>query len=337
MPLTDNRRKITVGVFIGLGLLIFILAIFTLGSQKKTFVKSFELSVVFDDIQGLKKGNNVWFSGVKIGTIKKIEFFGTSQVRIYMSIEENVQQYIHKDAGASISADGLIGNKIVVITGGNAKLPPVEDGDQLKVDPSTSTDEMMKTLQVNNKNLLDITTDIKMLANNLVEGKGAVGAMLSDQQMASDFKAMVSNLNKTALATNQTATNLSEFANTLNTKNGLMDKLLTDTAVFEKFQRSALSLQESAKSAQELAANLNKASAKLNSTDNAAGVLLNDPKTASQIKSIVTNLELGSKKLDENLEALQSNFLLRGFFRKKAKEEAKNAIPATLQDTKKPL
>lgn len=323
MALTDNRRKITVGIFIAIGLLIFILGIFTLGSQKKTFVKSFSLNVIFNDIQGLKKGNNVWFSGVKIGTIKKIEFFGTSQVKIYLSIEEDAHQYIHKDAGASISADGLIGNKIVVITGGNPKLPTVEDGDRLKADAATSTDDMMKTLQVNNKNLLEITSDFKILANNLVNGKGAAGALLSDQQIATDFKAMVANLNKTALATNQTAHDLSRFAGTLNTKNGLMDKLLTDTAVFAKFQRSALSLQHSAQSAESLAANLNAASAKLKTTDNAAGLLLNDPKTAGQISTIITNLESGSKKLDEDLEALQHNFLFRGFFKKRAKEQAK--------------
>ncbi len=323
MALTDNRRKITVGIFIAIGLLIFLLSIFTLGSQKKTFVKSFTLNVIFNDIQGLKKGNNVWFSGVKIGTIKKIEFFGTSQVRIFLSIEEDVHQYLHKDAGASISADGLIGNKIVVITGGNPKLPFVEDGDRLKVNASTSTDEMMKTLQINNKNLEDITGDFKLLARNLVEGKGSAGALLSDEKIATDFKTMVVNLSRTAQATSQTANQLSKFAGTLNTKNGLVNKLLTDTTTFANFQRSASSLQKSVKSAEELAANLNSASGKLKSTDNAAGLLLNDQKTALQIKAIMTNLEAGSKKLDEDLEALQSNFLLRGFFKKRAKEQAK--------------
>ncbi|WP_449438605.1 MlaD family protein [Pedobacter steynii] len=71
MQATDIRRKIIVGAFILLGIAIFILGVFTLGSQKKAFVKSFTVDVVFNDIQGLKTGNNVWFSGVKIGTIKK--------------------------------------------------------------------------------------------------------------------------------------------------------------------------------------------------------------------------------------------------------------------------
>lgn len=318
--MTDNRKKITVGIFIAIGILIFLLGIFTLGSQKKTFVKSFTLSVVFNDIQGLKKGNNVWFSGVKIGTIKRIEFFGSSQVRVYLSIEEDVHKYIHKDAGASISADGLIGNKIVVLTGGNPKFPFIEDGDRLKVNTALSTDDIMKTLQVNNKNLVDITSDFRVLSKNLIDGKGAAGALLSDQELAQNFKSMVANLNNTSLATAQASQDLSRFGKTLNTKNGLMDKMLTDTAVFHKLQQSASTLQKSVESASSLAANLDAASAKLKTTDNAAGLLLNDQKTAEQVKTIMLNLEKSSKKLDEDLEALQSNFLLRGFFKKRAKD-----------------
>ncbi|MCZ4223991.1 MlaD family protein [Pedobacter rhodius] len=318
--MTDNRKKITVGIFIAIGILIFLLGIFTLGSQKKTFVKSFTLSVVFNDIQGLKKGNNVWFSGVKIGTIKKIEFFGSSQVKVYLSIEEDVHKYIHKDAGASISADGLIGNKIVVLTGGNPKFPFVEDGDVLKVNTALSTDDIMKTLQVNNKNLVDITSDFRILSKNLIDGKGAAGALLSDQELATNFKSMVANLNRTSLATAQASQDLSRFGKTLNTKNGLMDKMLTDTAVFQTLKQSAATLQKSVESASSLAANLDAASAKLKTTDNAAGLLLNDQKTAEQVKTIMLNLEKSSKKLDEDLEALQSNFLLRGFFKKRAKD-----------------
>jgi len=318
--MTDNRKKITVGIFIAIGILIFLLGIFTLGSQKKTFVKSFTLSVIFNDIQGLKKGNNVWFSGVKIGTIKKIEFFGTSQVKVYLSIEEDVHKYIHKDAGASISADGLIGNKIVVLTGGNPKFPFVEDGDVLKVNTALSTDDIMKTLQVNNKNLVDITSDFRVLSKNLIDGKGAAGALLSDQELAMNFKSMVANLNQTAVATAKASQDLSRFGKTLNTKNGLMDKMLTDTTVFQKLKQSAATLQKSVESASSLAANLDAASAKLKTNDNAAGLLLNDQKTAEQVKTIMLNLEKSSKKLDEDLEALQSNFLFRGFFKKRAKD-----------------
>lgn len=322
MQVTDNRKQITVGVFILLGLVIFVLGVFTLGSQRKAFVKSFTVNAVFSDIQGLKAGNNVWFSGVKIGTIKKIQFYGISQVQVFMNIEEDAHKYIHKNAAASISSDGLIGNKIVVISGGSPKFPFVEDGDQLQVANTLSTDDIMKTFQVNNKNLVDVTSDFKVLAQNLVEGKGTAGALLADEKIANNFKAIVENLKTTTESANRMAAEMNTFTKTLNTKGGLADKLMTDTAVFAKLQQSVNELQKTAASASAMTENLNKATAKFNQTDNAVGLLINDQQTADRIKGIMKNLETSSQKLDENMEALQHNFLLRGFFKKKAKAEA---------------
>lgn len=322
MQATDNRKQITVGVFILIGLVIFVLGVFTLGSQRKAFVKSFTVNAVFNDIQGLKAGNNVWFSGVKIGTIKKIQFYGISQVQVFMNIEEDAHKYIHKNAAASISSDGLIGNKIIVITGGSPKFPFVEDGDQLQVANTLSTDDIMKTFQVNNKNLVDVTSDFKILAQNLVEGKGTAGALLADEKIANNFRAIVENLKTTTESANRMALEMNKFTKTLSTKGGLADKLMTDTAVFAKLQQSVNELQKTAASASAMTDNLNRATAKFNQTDNAVGLLINDQKTADQVKGIMHNLETSSKKLDENMEALQHNFLLRGFFKKKAKAEA---------------
>jgi phospholipid/cholesterol/gamma-HCH transport system substrate-binding protein len=45
---------------------------------------------------------------------------------------------------------------------------------------------------------------------------------------------------------------------------------------------------------------------------------LNDEQSAASIKETIKNLQSSTQKLDENMEALQHNFLLRGFFKKKA-------------------
>ncbi|MBC7720409.1 MAG: MCE family protein, partial [Pedobacter sp.] len=121
-----NNRPVIVGIFVLLGLAILVITIFTLGGQKKTFVKSFTINAVFNDVAGLLKGSNIWFSGVKIGTVKKISFYGSSQVLVSMSIEQEAESHIHKDAMAKIGSDGLIGNKIVVIYGGDSTKPQVE-------------------------------------------------------------------------------------------------------------------------------------------------------------------------------------------------------------------
>lgn len=330
MSTDSTKRNITVGVFVLLGIIIFIAGIFVLGGQQKRFTKSIKIIAVFNDVGGLKAGNNVWFSGVKIGTVKRISFYGTAQVEVDMNIEESSQQFIRKDANATISSDGLIGNKIVVITGGTTSQPEVEDGDRLKTVAALSSDQILETLQENNNNLLRVTKDFKELVGNLRKGKGTVGAVLTDSIVADNFKRAMRNLER---ASNNTVTltgSVSKFASKLNMPGTLANQLVTDTAVFRSLKRSASRFESAMTSADQsintlsrTAENVNKASEKLNNTNSPLGVLLTDQETAQSLRSTIKNLNTSTVLLNEDLKAAQNNFLLRGFFKKKAKAEEK--------------
>src|ERR1700743_1916535 len=124
-------RRVAGGVFIFLGLAILVVGIFTRGNQRKAFVKTITVKAVFDDVQGLQPGNNVWLSGMKVGTVKKVAFYGSSQVEITLSIEQQPESHIRKDAKVRIGTDGLVGNKIVVIYGGSDSAAAVSGNDRL--------------------------------------------------------------------------------------------------------------------------------------------------------------------------------------------------------------
>jgi phospholipid/cholesterol/gamma-HCH transport system substrate-binding protein len=49
------------------------------------------------------------------------------------------------------------------------------------------------------------------------------------------------------------------------------------------------------------------------------GIILNDKELASDIQTTLCNLKSASKKLYEDLEAMQHNFLLKGYFKNKQK------------------
>lgn len=319
MDASENRNSIIVGVFVLLGVSVFVIGILTLGGQQKSFVKSIHISSVFNDVSGLKKGNNVWFSGVKVGTIKNLTFTGPGQVDVVMSIDASTQQYIHRNAGVRISSDGLIGNKIIVIDGGSPQTPMVKDGDVLQSEKLLSTDDVMKTLQQNNQNLLAITTDFKQLSKQILAGKGTVGTLLADSSMGLQLKQTMRNLQAATQSAAQMAVSLNNFSNKMNTKGGFADNLLTDTITFNRIRASVGRLKEAADNATILTDNLNKASNKLNTTDNALGVLLNDPKAAVKVQSTLDYLQQSSIKLNDDLEAVQHSFLLKGFFKKKEK------------------
>lgn len=326
MSTLKNNRPVIVGIFILLGIAILVVTIFTLGGQKKTFVKSFTLHAVFDDVGGLLKGGNVWFSGVKVGTVKKISFHGSAQVAVTMSIENDAQSHIHQDAMAKISSDGLIGNKIIVIYGGDSTLPQVETNDFLNAAAATGTDDMMATLQANNKNLLEITKDFKSISKKIDSGKGMLATLLNDPVMAAklnstveNLQATVSNFKMVSFTSKNVLSNLQIFSEKINKPGNSINKLVSDTILYDNISRTLSQLEMSADAVTKFAVNLKTVSERLNQKNNIAGVLLNDSSAASSIKGILKNLETSSQKLDEDLEALQHNFLLKGYFKKKEK------------------
>lgn len=325
MGTAENKRSVIVGIFLALAVVILVAGIFMLGGQQNRFVQTVQVKARFDDVAGLKPGNNVWFSGVKIGTVKEINFFGKSQVEISMNIEEKAQPFIRKDAKARISSESMIGNKIIVIFDGSPQAPVVEDGDLLASENPLDTDDLMETLQQNNKNLADITSDFKVMSDRLVKGQGTIGAVLSDSLMAADFRQIVRNLERASATTVQASGALAQFTRNLNNQEGLANQLLTDTTVFSRFRATVTQLEQSSAATTEITNNLKQTSARLNQSNNALGVLLNDEAFASQLKNTMKNLEASSGELGQTMRAAQNSFLLRGYFKRKAVRDAKDA------------
>jgi phospholipid/cholesterol/gamma-HCH transport system substrate-binding protein len=320
---TNSNRAVVVGIFVVVGLIIMVLTILTLGSQRKTFDKSITITAFFDNVNGLQKGNNIWFSGVKVGTIKKVYITGKGHVEVDMSISTDARQYIRKDAKAKLSTDGLIGNKIIEIYGGGLNSEEIEDGDIIAADNLLSTDDMMNTLAQNNDNFLAITNDLKVITSRISEGKGSIGKLLNDETLADQVNATSVMLQKSAKNLEQLTANVSSYTNKLNSKGSLANDLVNDTVIFNRLRSTVTSLQDIADSSKIAISNLKTAGNTLNDglqDKNAPlGMLLSDQESAEKIKGTLKNLQDASKKLDENMEALQHNFLLRGFFKKKAK------------------
>lgn len=317
----ENKRSVIVGIFVFLGIAILVAGVMTLGGQQKKFVKAIQLKAVFDDIGGLQPGNNIWFSGVKIGTVKKINFYGDSQVEVEMNVEQSVREFIRKDSKATISSDGLIGNKIIVIYGGTTVAPPVEDGDRLEAIMPLDTDSMMETLQENNQNLVDITNDLKVLTGKLAAGEGIVGAVMTDSLLADNFRSILSNLNRASINSNQMLNDLNSFTSKLNQEGNLFNDLATDTTMVTDLKATLESFKESAANTEELTAKLGEISTKLDDPNTSFGMLLNDPEFAEMLKSTLNNTDSAAYNLNRGLEALEYTWPFRKGFKRKAKAE----------------
>jgi len=320
MSEVNTRKRLAVGIFISLGLAILLVTIFTIGGQHKTFVKMFHLHVIFDDVQGLQSGNNIWLSGMKVGTVGRIAFYGNSKVEVVLNIEEKAQPHIRKDSKARISTDGLVGNKIVIIEGGSDSAQPIANNDRLNAEHLAGTQEMFATLQASGSNLLEITGNLKAISKKISDGQGTLGQLINDPAIADKMKSSIEHLRTASAGSEAMIANLEDFSARLRRSDGLANQLITDTTVFSRLKGAIVQLNLAADQASQFTSSLRTAGQNLNNKTSPVGVLLNDEDAAADLQRTLKNLRVSSKELSDDLEAVQHNFLLRGFFKKKNKE-----------------
>lgn len=319
----QSKRSVIVGAFVFIALVIFVLGVMTLGGQKSLFNKGATINAVFPEVNGLQAGNNIWFAGVKVGTVQGISFEKDGRVKVEMNIEKDYQSIVKKDTRAKVGADGFIGNKLIILSGGSANAGVVEDGSTLAIEQAIGMDEMMATFQDNNKNLLAITSNFKQISEQMMNGKGSIGKLLNDDQLFTELQNTIVTIRATAANAQQMVAGVSDYTAKLTSKGSLANELITDTVIFSRLRSTVRQIDALSDRATAVVATLNQASQninqKLNDNSSPAGVLLNDKQTAEEMKATIRNLQAASLKLDENMEALQHNFLFRGFFKNRNK------------------
>ena len=317
-------QKIRLGLFVITGLLIFILAVYFIGDKQNMFGRTNRLEAVFNNVNGLQLGNNVRYSGISVGTVRGIEMINDTTIRVDMIIDKAIFPYIKKDAIATISSDGLVGNMIINIIPGKGNEPSVEPGDEIQTFNRIRTEDMLTTLNVTNENAAKLTENLLKITNEIIKGKGTLGTLLNDTLISKDLAETMRYLKTTTKGTSETATQLNNLIVSLNNKDNVVG-VLKDTAVANKIKNMATNLNQSTQDLNKVIANLDATILNIKQGKGAINYLTNDPELVRKIDSTITNINQASLKLNENMEAMRHNFLFSGYFKKQEKEKAKAA------------
>jgi len=203
MDTHTQKFKFRLGLFVAGGLTIFILAVFIIGKQKNLFNPVFKLTSTFHNISGLQVGNKIRFSGINVGTVDNISIVNDSTVRINMLIKKEVWQFIKSDCRVSIGSEGIIGDKLIIISQGITDAPLAKDGQKLESNEPVETDAIMKSLLVTAGNAEIITDQLAQIMIKINKGEGTLGRLIQDKTLAE-------NLNKTMVNLKQTSKSLDE-------------------------------------------------------------------------------------------------------------------------------
>ena len=324
METEDLKQNVKLGAFVVVGTLLFLVALFYIGRENTLFNRTFTISAVFKNIEGLKEGDKVWLSGVKIGTVKNVQIVSEGQVIVALSLRDKQNEFIKKNATAFIGSDGLVGNKIVVIRPGNAAAT-VQDNDTINTFSPTDTQELINIAKDVGANTKSLTDDIKQITARIHSGEGLIGELLGEGKISHDLRDVVTSLKSAGENTNRATSDLTQMMAQINSGDGLMTKLITDTTYAHTFEQALANVADAGSNTKAMTEELRVVISKLNNDNNAVGVLLADTAFANQLRVTLSNAESASAKLDSNMLALKHNFLLRGYFRKQEKKAAKAA------------
>jgi phospholipid/cholesterol/gamma-HCH transport system substrate-binding protein len=303
METYSHNFKVRLGLFIFGGLALFVIAIFIIGKQKNLFNPVFKLTTTFYNVSGLQVGNNVRFSGINVGTVDNIRIINDSTVLVEMIIQRKIQQFMKTDCEVSIGSEGLIGDRLLVISQSNSNAPLVVDGQYLTSNEPVEMDDIIASFQVSAKNAEVITEELANLTLKINSGYGTIGRLVYDSTMAMNISQSITN-----------------FKNASNGFGQIMEVAKNDIDDFMK------SLKVIADNAEGSTQQLEEIMIRINSGQGTIGKLMNDSATSNNIEETIINLKNSTKGLDENLEALKHNIFFRGYFRKMEKEKEKKRI-----------
>lgn len=300
MNTNSTQFKARLGLFVIIGLALFAIAIFLIGRQKHMFNPVITLSTTFKNVSGLQVGNNVRFSGINVGTVDHITIVNDSTVRVDLIVEKGIQRFIKTDCEASIGSDGIIGNKLVIISQGNSESATVKEGQFIaSVEPLemeaiiANLNETAKNAKVISDQVIDIVAEIK-------DGNGLLGRLIKDSTIAENINQTISNLKNTSIG----------LDNNINLLMGNVNVAAKNIVA----------------SSEELAQTMKD----INRPDGTVGKLLKDTVMAQEIEQTIVNIRTSTKGISETMEAINNSFLFRGYFRKKAEHERQEKIDSIL-------
>ncbi len=319
-----SSQKLKLGLFVIIGTILFILGVYLIGQRQNMFKKTFTISANFQNVNGLQKGNNVRYSGINIGTVNSIEMINDSTIKVNMKIEEKIITHIKKNAIATIGSDGLVGNMIVNINPGKGEAETINNGDIITSYSKIGADDILSTLNVTNENAAILISDLLKITNAMIEGKGTLGVLLNDTIMAKDLRLSVTNLKIASQGATKSINELNGLISSFRTNDeSILGVLINDSITGGKLKSIVTNLEASSLEIERVVSNVNTVFDDFETNEGAYNYIMKDTTLVDSLKSTLYNINEGTDKFNQNMEALKHNFFFRGYFKKLERQEKK--------------
>lgn len=305
------------GLFTLIALGILTVFVYLIGDKQDLFTRTFRLHAVFEDVSGLTGGNNVRYAGIDVGTVADVRIVSDSGVIVEMDVQADVQRYIRTDAHARIGTDGLMGNKLVLITNAKGhKGRRVQDGDTLRTEKDVEVTELLTTFSRTNDNLEVISREILDLLGDLKNEDGIFHALLSDSTLTGQVQGAIATIREGGAEFARLGREINRLVGDLEEGQGAAGAVLRDSSLQRVLTDGLGNFERAGRHSAAITEKLDDILRDLAEGKGTAVALLRDTVAGTQLDSILSNLMESSQRVNTLLEAARHNFLFRRYFRR---------------------
>jgi len=304
-----KKRKvhnIKLGLFITLGIVFFAFVVYFLGKERNLFGSTMKVYAVFSDVKGLQVGNNVRFSGINIGTISDIKILTDTTVKVELSIDSDLQQFIKETSEASIGTEGLMGNKLVLISPGKNDSNPIEPGEALPTTQSVELNDIFNEVENAAKNISDLSEGLYQITKKINRGDGMFGTLFNDTIIAEELRMVIKDANVAM-------EDFNGITNKINTGEGDLGRLVNDTTITAEIVKTTDNINDITEKLESVSVKLNTIAEMAASGDGTIHKMLADSSFADSISVTLNNLNKGIVEITETSEEIKKSWLINLF------------------------
>jgi phospholipid/cholesterol/gamma-HCH transport system substrate-binding protein len=320
-------HNIKLGAFVLGGLIFLVLMLYMIGKKQDLFGNTYILKARFENIHGLVPGNNIRFSGIHAGTVKRVKILNDTVIEVTMLIETKMKSIIRKNAVVSIGTDGLVGNKVVNIGPSKQPAPLAEEGDFLSIKKALDTDVMLETLNKTNNDVAVIAAELKLTIQHF-NNSSSLWEILNDKTIPKDLRIAVANLRTATGKAGNLVDNFNTVISDVKNGKGSVGALLTDTSFAVNLNDAVMKIKNVGDEADKLAAEISKVVSgidqDINKGKGVANALLKDSMITIKLNASLDNIQKGTDGFNQNMEALKHNIFFRGYFKKSGKKKTES-------------
>lgn len=206
----STSQKIKTGAFVIGSLVLLLILIFLIGQQKNMFGGTFSVKARFKTISGLKEGNYVRFAGINVGSVDNISIVNDTTVSVVMVLQNKIKPFIREDVLASIGSDGLMGDKLVVISPGSANARPVKNGALIGASNPVDVDHIINNLSKISDHAEVMTSSLSNVMTKIDNGEGTLGRLINSDKLMNTLQGTLTSAQETVGSVKKTASSVTD-------------------------------------------------------------------------------------------------------------------------------